>query len=83
MAGAPWYAWLGGFCGAFALTAIIMIFPRLGPRLGFSLLIAGQLMASLALEHFGILVAEPHPVSILRLTGLALVIGGAVMIRAY
>lgn len=83
MAGAPWYAWLGGFCGAFALTAIILIFPRLGPGLGFGLIIAGQLTASVALEHFNILVAEPHPISVLRLAGVGLVIGGVAMIRAF
>jgi transporter family-2 protein len=83
MAGAPWYAWLGGFCGAFALTAIILLFPRLGPGLGFGLIIAGQLLASVALEHFNILVAEPHPISLLRLAGVGLVIGGVAMIRAF
>lgn len=83
IASAPWYAWLGGFCGAFALTTIILIFPRLGPGLGFGLLIAGQLIASVALEHFNILVVEPHPVSFPRLVGVGLVLGGVAMIRAF
>jgi bacterial/archaeal transporter family-2 protein len=26
---APWYAWLGGFCGAFSLTAIILTYPKI------------------------------------------------------
>lgn len=83
LAGAPWYAWLGGFCGAICLTVIILVFPRLGPGLAFGLLVAGQLVASLVLEHFNILVAQPHPISLPRLAGIALVLGGVVCIRAF
>jgi transporter family-2 protein len=80
---APWYAWLGGLCGAFSLTVIILTYPRLGPGLAFGLIVAGQLLASVLLEHFNILVAEPHPFSFLRLVGLALVLGGVFMIRTF
>ncbi|MFL5350129.1 MAG: DMT family transporter [Hyalangium sp.] len=47
LGGAPWYAWRGGFCGAFSLTAISLTFSRLGPGLAFGLLVAGQLDAPL------------------------------------
>jgi transporter family-2 protein len=80
---APWYAWLGGFCGAFSLTTIIVTYPKLGPGLGFGLLISGQLIIAAVLEHFNILVAEPHPMSVLRLCGIALVIAGVAMIRSF
>src|SRR6476661_4015643 len=40
---APWYAWLGGACGAFALTAIILCMPRLGPGVTVGLIVAGQM----------------------------------------
>jgi transporter family-2 protein len=80
---APWYAWFGGLCGAFSLTAIILTYPKLGPGLGFGLLIAGQLVISAVLEHFNVLVAEPHPISILRVCGIALVIAGVAMIRIF
>jgi bacterial/archaeal transporter family-2 protein len=80
---APWYAWLGGVFGAFSLTAIILTFPKLGPGLGFGLVVAGQLIVSVFLEHFGVLVAQPHPISVLRLLGLALVFGGVALIRMF
>jgi transporter family-2 protein len=82
-ASTPWYGWLGGFCGAFALTAIILTYPKLGPGLGFGLLIAGQLIVAVVLEHFNVLVAEPHPISLLRVAGVALVLGGVAMIRIF
>jgi transporter family-2 protein len=80
---APWYAWLGGVCGAFSLTAIILTFPILGPGLGFGLVVAGQLIVSVLLEHFGILVAQAHPISVLRVVGLALVFTGVALIRMF
>jgi transporter family-2 protein len=80
---APWYAWLAGLFGAFSLTVIVVTYPRLGPGLAFGLVVAGQLFASVLLEHFNILVAEPHPISLLRLVGLALVLGGVFLIRTF
>jgi aryl-alcohol dehydrogenase-like predicted oxidoreductase len=56
---------------------------RLGPGLAFGLVVAGQLFASVLLEHFDMLVAEPHPISLLRLVGLALVLGGVFLIRTF
>jgi bacterial/archaeal transporter family-2 protein len=81
--GAPWYAWLGGLFGAYCLTAIILAFPNLGPGLTFGLLVAGQMIISVALEHFNILVAEPHPISLLRVLGILLVVGGVLMVRVF
>jgi transporter family-2 protein len=63
---APWYAWLGGLFGAFCLTAIILTMPKLGPGLTFGLIVSGQMIISVLLEHFNILVAQPHPISFLR-----------------
>lgn len=83
IAAAPWYVWFGGLCGAFSLTAIILTYPRLGPGLAFGLIIAGQLLVAVLLEHFNILVAQPHPISLLRLAGVGLVLGGVVLIRTF
>jgi transporter family-2 protein len=79
----PWYGWLGGLFGAYCLTAIILALPNLGPGLTFGLLIAGQMIISVALEHFNILVAEPHPISLLRVFGVLLVVGGVIMVRVF
>jgi bacterial/archaeal transporter family-2 protein len=83
VASAPWYAWLGGICGAISLTAVVLTYPRLGLGLGLGLLVAGQLIVSVLLEHFNILVAQPHPVSLLRIVGVALVLGGVILIRTF
>lgn len=80
---APAYAWLGGFLGAFYVTVIILSFPKLGPGLTFGLVVAGQMLISALLEHYNILVAQPHPISFLRLVGMALVVAGVIIMRKF
>jgi bacterial/archaeal transporter family-2 protein len=80
---APWYAWLGGLLGAYCLTAILLVMPRLGPGLTMGLLVAGQMIISVLLEHNNILVAQAHPISLLRVVGILLIVGGVVLIRVF
>lgn len=76
---APWM-WLGGVFGVFYVWTTIVTGPKLGALLAVSLVIAGQLMMSLALDHFGALGFPQSSISPLKLLGLGLVIAGVVVI---
>ncbi|MEI8054265.1 MAG: DMT family transporter [Bacteroidota bacterium] len=80
---APAYAWIGGFLGAFYVTIVILAFPKLGPALTFGLVVTGQMLISALFEHFNILVAQQHPITIWRLFGFLLVIVGVIIIRKF
>ena len=81
MANVPWWAWSGGvFGGAFILLSILLL-PSLGAATLFALVIAGQVLAAVTLDHFGALGLEPHPISTARLAGAALLIAGVALIR--
>jgi transporter family-2 protein len=81
MAGVPWWAWSGGlFGGAFILLAILLL-PSLGAATLFALVIAGQVLAAVTLDHFGAFGLMPHPISMARLAGAALLIAGVILIR--
>ena len=81
MAGVPWWAWSGGvFGGAFILLAILLL-PSLGAATLFALVIAGQVLAAVTLDHFGAFGLTPHPISTARLIGAAFLIAGVVLIR--
>jgi len=41
------------------------------------------LVVAVILEHFNVLVAEAHPISFLRIMGVALVIAGVAIIRIF
>jgi transporter family-2 protein len=76
----PWWAWSGGLFGAIFIGLGIFLLPQLGAATFFALLIAGQMIASLAFDHFGLGVPV-HPISAVRVAGAALLVGGVVLIR--
>jgi bacterial/archaeal transporter family-2 protein len=77
----PWYAWSGGvFGGVFILLAILLL-PSLGAATLFALVIAGQVLAAITLDHFGAFGLTPHPIGAARLAGAVLLIAGVVLIR--
>jgi transporter family-2 protein len=81
MASVPWWAWSGGlFGGAFILLAILLL-PSLGAATLFALVIAGQVLAAVTLDHFGALGLTPHPISTARLAGAVFLIAGVILIR--
>jgi bacterial/archaeal transporter family-2 protein len=76
---APWM-WVGGFFGVFYVWTTIVTGPKLGALLAVSLVIAGQLTVSLALDHFGALGFPQSSISPLKLFGLCCVIIGVLVI---
>lgn len=77
----PWFAWSGGMFGAIFIGLAIFLVPRLGAATFFALLIAGQMLGSVAFDHFGVLGVPVHPVSVVRIAGAALLVAGVVLIR--
>jgi transporter family-2 protein len=80
---APGYLWLGGILGAFYVTVVVLAFPRIGPALTFALIVAGQMIATVILEHYNILVAQQHSFNIWRMVGILLILGGVLVIRKF
>ena len=80
---APTYLWLGGVLGAIYVTVIILAFPRIGPALTFGLVVAGQMIMSVLLDHFKVLVAQPQPLNIWKILGVMLIISGVIIIRKF
>lgn len=79
----PAWAWFGGLYGCvFVITAAWGV-PRLGAALTITLMVAGQLILSLILDHFGALGVPRHPIGFGRLAGVALVFIGVVMVRRF
>jgi bacterial/archaeal transporter family-2 protein len=77
----PWYAWVGGFYGAFFVAVAAFAAPRVGVGVLLTAAIAGQLAAALVLDHFGLLGLDRHPVSLTRAAGFVLVLVGAALVR--
>ena len=80
---APAIAWIGGLLGAFFVTAGVMLVPRFGVAMTFSLIIAGQMIVTLIIDHFGLLGVPVKEVSLARIAGIILIAGGVVLIRRF
>jgi len=80
---APWYVWLAGILGAFYISTVIVLMPRLGVALTFGLIVAGQMTVSLLLDHFGWLDAPVREISLGRIIGAFFLIIGVILIRKF
>jgi transporter family-2 protein len=80
---APWWVWVGGALGAFYVAAAIVSAPKLGATTLIALVVAGQALASLIVDHYGWVGFESKPISLGRLAGLGLVDAGVVLVRYF
>jgi transporter family-2 protein len=76
-------AWIGGLLGAFFVTATVTLVPRLGVAMTFSLIIAGQMIVTLVIDHFGLLGVPMKEISLARIGGILLITAGVVLIRKF
>ena len=79
----PLLEWTGGILGAFYVLVVVLMLPRLGAALAFSLIVAGQMTVSMWLDHTGTLVAVQHPINFWRIFGLFLIISGVILVRKF
>lgn len=80
---APPIAWIGGLFGAFFVTATVILVPRLGVAMTFTVIIAGQMLVTLIIDHFGLLGGQVKEISLVRVGGILLIGSGVVLIRKF
>jgi transporter family-2 protein len=80
MRGSAW-TWLGGIFGVFYITAALMLAPRLGAGAFMAAVIAGQMLAALALDRYGLVGFAAKAITPGRLAGAALIVAGVVVMQ--
>ncbi len=78
--GAPWWAWGAGFLGACFVAASTAFGPLIGGAAFLALLVAGQMIAALAIDHYGVLGFPVRPVDGWRIAGAFLVVAGVYLL---
>jgi transporter family-2 protein len=81
MAVTPWWYWIGGTLGAFFVAASIVLVPRLGATAMLGFILAGQMLASLVLDQYGLLGFAHIPIDARRLAGVGLLAVGVYLVR--
>lgn len=72
----PWWSLLGGLLGAGALLSYVVLAPKIGLSALLGLAIAGQIISSLVIDHFGLMGALERPVSLVKLAGAIVMLAG-------
>lgn len=75
----PWFLWIGGALGVYAISMSIYTAPKTGLLTLSGLIILGQLLSSVVLDHFGWLGVERVPVNWQRITGIVVILIGVVL----
>ena len=81
MAGFPIWIWAGGLLGALFVTSNIVLAPRLGTSVMICSIVAGQLIGSITIDHFGLIGAKTIPISIPRIIGAVMLISAVLIIQ--
>lgn len=79
----PWWAWAGGFYGAVFVAAGAYAAPRLGIASLITIAVAGQMIAAIAIDHYGAFGLDRTPISLGRVLGVLLIVGGVFLVRRF
>jgi len=80
-ANTSWTLYLGGLFGFIIIAAAVVVFPRLGAAVAIALMVCGQCVAAMIIDHYGLMGMEQNPVTVQRIIGVALVAGGVAVFR--
>ena len=76
----PAWAWFGGLLGATYVAATTVLGPKLGAASFLALTLAGQMLAALLVDHYGVIGFPQSPLTPTRLLGTALLVVGVLLI---
>lgn len=78
---AQWWNWIGGPLGALIVLGGAALVSELGAALFLALVVSGQLLCSLLLDHFALLGLQEQPITPGRVLGAVLVVGGVICMK--
>ncbi|MFY8033567.1 MAG: DMT family transporter [Flexibacteraceae bacterium] len=73
--------YIGGLIGSVYLYGIVLLIPKIGSLMAFTLIIAGQLVMAMIIDHYGLLGMEQQSITYKSIIGVALIGFGIYMIK--
>jgi transporter family-2 protein len=77
---APWWMFGGGLVGAVYVASSATFAKDLGAAAWLGLIVTGQVFASLALDHFGLVGFPKRPITAIRISGALILLAGVVLV---
>lgn len=76
-----WYKFTGGLLGVFVVTIVLLSVMEIGAANMFVLIVAGQLVTALLMDHFGVLGMKPSPITLQKMIGIVCLVVGAYLVN--
>ena len=76
-----WYKFMGGLLGVFVVTNAIVSVQQIGAANMYVLIIGGQLLAAMVMDHFGVLGLKQNPVTLQKISGVLLLVAGVYLVN--
>jgi transporter family-2 protein len=77
---APLFSYAGGLIVATYVIMITILTPRLGVGAAIGLIVTGQILCAVLIDHFGLLNAAVRPINWMRFIGMLLMIAGVYLV---
>jgi bacterial/archaeal transporter family-2 protein len=77
----PWWGGLGGLAGAIYVTSVFLLIPEIGVAPTVALTVAGQQVASVFVDRYGLLRLPRREISAWRLAGVGVLLAGVALIQ--
>ena len=75
-----WTRFMGGVLGAFYVLTVVFIVRNIGPANMICLVVAGQMIAAITIDHFGLQGFAVHQITLPRVAGAVLLVAGVYLI---
>lgn len=79
----PWWAVIGGLVGAVQVYAGLTLVNKIGAGPFVGITVTSALITSIVIDHFGLFRMDHHAVSIWRIVGAFLLVGGVILISKF
>lgn len=79
----PWWAWLSGTIGVMVVTSGLIALPMTSAGLVIAVMVFGQALASIVMDHFGWLEVKRVPISAWRIIGVILIFVGTLLMQSF
>lgn len=80
LSAAPLYGYLGGLIIATYVVMITILVPRIGVGTAIGLIVTGQILCAVLIDHFGWFNVPKHAIDPTRIAGVLLMIAGVYLV---
>lgn len=80
LSSAPLYSYLGGLIIATYVVMITILIPKVGVGTAIGLIVTGQIICAVAIDHFGLFNVAVRTINSTRIVGMLLMIAGVYLV---